>query len=263
MISQRSFGEHLRQWREHRRLSQLELALQAEVSTRHLSFVETGRASPSREMVLHLAEQLEVPLRERNDLLLSAGYAPAYAETPVDAPPMTAVREALRKVLTGHEPYPAIVVDRHWNLVDANQAVNMFMQQVPPDLLEPPINVLRASLHPRGIAARILNLAEWRGHVLHRLRRQLELTSDAELAKLYEELRAYPGDAPAPMLPEHSAVVVPLRLRHDAGELAFFSLVAACGTPTDITVDELVIESFFPADEFTASILRGARAGNP
>lgn len=253
---QQSFGEHLRRWRERRRLSQLELALQAEVSTRHLSFVETGRASPSREMVLHLAEHLEVPLRERNDLLLSAGYAPAYAETPVDAPPMGSVREALHAVLAAHEPFPTIIVDRHWNVVDANRAAGLFINQLPPDLAAPPVNVLRASLHPRGLAARIINLAEWRSHLLHRLRRQVEITFDAQLAALYEELRAYSTDAPEPALPEHPAVVVPLRLRHEAGELALFSMVSTCGTPSDITVDELVIESFFPADEFTASVLR-------
>jgi transcriptional regulator with XRE-family HTH domain len=260
VIAQRPFGERLRQWREHRRLSQLDLALLAEVSTRHLSFVETGRASPSRDMVLRLAEHLEVPLRERNDLLLSAGYAPAYAETPVDAPHMAAVRDALRQVLNGHEPYPAVVVDRRWNLVEANRSVQFFMDQVPPELLKPPINVLRASLHPDGMAGRIVNLAEWRRHLLDRLRRQIELTSDAELAELYAELRAYPGDVPErpePPLPERSAVVAPLRLRHADGELAFFSIVASFGTPIDITVAELAIESFFPADEHTASVLRG------
>ena len=209
-------------------------------------------------MVLRLAEQLEVPLRERNELLLSAGYAPAYAETPVDAPPMAAVREALRLILTGHEPYPAIVVDGHWNLVEANRAVNMFMDDIPSDLLEPPANVLRLSLHPRGMAGRIINLAEWRGHLLHRLRRQADLTSDAELDQLYRELRAYPGDTATLTLPEHTAVVVPLRMRHESGELAFFSMVSTCGTPNDITVAELAIESFFPADEFTAGVLRSA-----
>src|SRR5262249_28290208 len=150
---------------------------------------------------------LEVPLRERNDLLLSAGYAPAYAETPLDAPPMSAIREALRQVLAGHEPYPALVVDRRWNLVDANHAVGLFTAALAPDLLEPPVNVLRLSLHPRGLAPRIVNLAEWRGHLLHRLHRQVALTGDAELAALYEELRGYPSPPPGSVVPDHSAVV--------------------------------------------------------
>src|SRR5262249_25777233 len=169
----RPVGELLREWRELRRLSQLDLALQAEVSTRHLSFVETGRSRPSRDMVLHLAEELDVPLRERNHLLLAAGYAPVYAETALDAPAMTAVRAAVRQVLAGHEPYPAVVVDRHWNLIDANATVALFTQGLPPELLAPPINVLRASLHPDGFARQIVNLGEWRAHVLGRLRRQV------------------------------------------------------------------------------------------
>lgn len=256
ITQQRPVGERLRQWREHRRLSQLDLALLAEISTRHLSFVETGRASPSREMVLRLAEQLEVPLRERNDLLLSAGFAPAYPETPVDAPHMAAVRDALRQVLGGHEPYPAVVVDRRWNLVDANRSVQVFMDQMPPELLEPPINVLRASLHPAGMAPRIVNLAEWRKHILDRLRRQVELTADGELAALFAELRGYPGGYAEATSSGASAVVAPLRIRHGDGELAFFSIVASFGTPIDITVAELAIESFYPADEYTAATLR-------
>jgi transcriptional regulator with XRE-family HTH domain len=258
VIAQRPVGERLRQWREHRRLSQLDLALQADVSTRHLSFVETGRAVPSREMVLRLADQLEVPLRERNELLLSAGYAPAFPETPLEAPPMHAVRDALRQVLSGHEPYPALVVDRHWNLVDANHAASIFTRDLPPDLLDPPTNVLRASLHPRGFAPRIINLAEWRGHLLHRLRREIALTADGELSALYEELRGYPCEHAASGMPEQSAVVLPLRIRSELGELAFFSIVASIGTPVDITVSELVIESFFPADQHTASALHAA-----
>jgi transcriptional regulator with XRE-family HTH domain len=258
VIAQRPVGERLRQWREHRRLSQLDLALHAEISTRHLSFVETGRALPSREMVLRLAEHLEVPLRERNELLLSAGFAPAYAETPVEAPPMSAIREALRQVLAGHEPYPALVIDRRWNLVDANRAVGLFTRDLAPDLLEPPVNVLRASLHPRGFASRIINLGEWRSHLLDRLRRQVALTADPDLAALYEELRAYPGEPTPPIAHAHSAVVVPLRVRSELGELAFFSIVASIGTPNDITVSELVIESFFPADQHTASLLQSA-----
>jgi transcriptional regulator with XRE-family HTH domain len=254
VIARRPVGEQLRHWRERRRLSQLDLGLQAEVSTRHLSFVETGRASPSRDLLLRLAEHLEVPLRERNALLVSAGYAPMYAETPLDAPALGAVREALRQVLAAHEPYPALVLDRHWNMLEANAAVGLLTTGIAPELLRPPLNVLRASLHPRGLAPRIANLGEWRGHLLDRLRRQVSLTADPELAALYEELRAYPGEPPAAVLPEHAAVA-PLRLRVDGGELALFSLVATIGTPLDITVSELVIESFFPADAASAARL--------
>ena len=255
---QRPVGELLRQWREHRRLSQLELALQTDVSTRHLSFVETGRSTPSRDMLLRLAEHLDVPLRERNLLLLAAGFAPIYAETSLESPRMTAVRSAIRQVLAGHEPYPAIVVDRGWNLVDANASANLFTAQLPPDLRAPPLNVLRVSLHPRGLAPLIVNLGEWRAHLLGRLRRQLALTADPAIERLYAELRAYPCDQPEPeaSLPGPGDVAVPLRLRHPAGELAFFSIVASFGTPIDITVEELAIESFFPADARTAEVLR-------
>jgi transcriptional regulator with XRE-family HTH domain len=262
---QRPVGELLRRWRERRRLSQLELALQAEISTRHLSFVETGRSMPSRDMVLRLAEQLEVPLRERNHLLLAAGYAPAYAETALDAPPMTAVRAAVRQVLTGHQPYPAVVVDRGWNLVDANASVSLFTDGVPPELLTPPTNVLRVSLHPEGMARRIVNLGEWRAHLLGRLRRQVAVAADPELAALYDELRAYPCDQPEPEieLPGPGDVVVPLRIRHAGRELAFFSTVATFGTPLDITVAELAIESFFPADADTAAALHTHDRSSP
>jgi len=255
---QRPVGQLLRQWREHRRLSQLELALDADISARHLSFVETGRSTPSRDMILRLAGFLEVPLRERNHLLLAAGYAPVYAETGLDAPQMQAVREAVRQILRGHEPYPAVVVDARWNLVEANASVAMFTSRVPPELLAPPANVLRASLHPEGMAQHILNLGEWRAHLLGRLRRQVTLTADPELAQLYEELRAYPCDQPEPEIevPGPGDMVIPLRFRHNGEELAFFSTVATFGTPLDITVAELVIESFFPADTRTAIIMR-------
>jgi transcriptional regulator with XRE-family HTH domain len=255
---QRPVGELLRQWREHRRLSQLELSIQAEISTRHLSFVETGRSSPSREMVLHLADELDLPLRERNHLLLAGGYAPVYTETGLDAPQMAAVRAAVRQILTAHEPYPAIVVDRGWNMVDANATLAIFLAGVDPALLVPPVNVLRVSLHPDGMARRIANLGEWRAHLLHRLRRQVALTADQGLSDLYAELRGYPCDQPEPEveLPGPGDVVVPLRVRHGDGELSFFSTVATFGTPLDITVAELAIESFFPADEVTAAALR-------
>jgi transcriptional regulator with XRE-family HTH domain len=255
---QRPVGELLREWREHRRRSQLDLALDTEISTRHLSFVETGRSTPSRDMVLRLAEQLDVPLRERNSLLLAAGYAPVYSEAPLDAPQMTAVRTAIRQVLTGHEPYPAVVVDRGWNLVDANASVALFTAGLPAALLAPPTNVLRISLHPDGMAPRIVNLGEWRAHLLGRLRRQVALTADRELAALYDELRAYPCDQPEPEieLPGPGDVVVPLRVRHEDRELSFFGIVASFGTPLDITVAELAIESFFPANAETAAVLR-------
>jgi transcriptional regulator with XRE-family HTH domain len=252
-------GVLLRRWRERRRLSQLELSVQANISSRHLSFVETGRSAPSREMVLHLAEELELPLRDRNSLLLAAGYAPGYPETPLDAPPMAAVCEAVRQVLTGHEPYPALAVDRHWDLVDANATIALFTDGVAPELLVPPVNVLRVSLHPEGMAPRIANLGEWRAHLLHRLRRQVELSADPQLAQLYEELRGYPCDQPEPSVevPGPGAIVTPLRVHAGGEELAFFSTVTVFGTPLDITVDELAIESFFPADATTAAALRG------
>jgi transcriptional regulator with XRE-family HTH domain len=255
LTRQRPVGELLRQWRERRRLSQLDLSIQADISTRHLSFLETGRSVPSREMVLHLADELDVPLRDRNRLLLAAGFAPVYGETSLDAPEMAAVRAAARKILTGHEPYPAGLVDRRWNLVDANSSLAMFTEDVPAELLAPPLNVLRLSLHPDGLAPRIINLGEWRAHLLGRLRREIAVTADASLAELYEELAAYPCTDPEPHL--DNEVVLPLRLRHRGVELSFFSMVATFGTPADITVAELSIESFFPSDEPTAEFLRG------
>jgi transcriptional regulator with XRE-family HTH domain len=251
-------GELLREWRERRRLTQMELALQAEVSTRHVSFVETGRATPSREMILHLAEQLEVPLRERNQLLLAGGYAPLYAQAGLDSPELSSVRAAVREVLTAHEPNPAIVVDRHWNLVDANAAVGLFLDGVATELRTSPINVMRLSLHPQGAAPRIINLAQWRAHLLGRLRREITQTADPELVRLYTEIRGYQPDLDTTNLemPGAGEVVIPLRLRNGDQELVFFSMVAAFGTPLDITVDELALELFFPANSATAEVLR-------
>ncbi|MFC4530836.1 helix-turn-helix domain-containing protein [Sphaerisporangium dianthi] len=257
-LSRRPVGELLRQWREHRRLSQLDLAIQADISARHLSFLETGRSNPSREMVLHLSEHLDLSLRERNRLLLAAGFAPVFSESTLDAPGMRAVRGAIRQVLTGHEPYPAVVVDGRWNLVDGNASLSLFTRLVSPGLLASPANVLRASLHPDGLAPHIVNLGEWRGHLLGRLRRQISLTADPQLEALDQELRSYPCDQPEPEveIPGPGDIVVPLRLRHEGGELAFFSTIATFGTPLDITVAELAIESFYPADESTAATLR-------
>ncbi|MDL4776435.1 MULTISPECIES: helix-turn-helix domain-containing protein [Thermomonosporaceae] len=257
----RPVGDQLRAWRQRRRLSQLDLASDADVSTRHLSFVETGRSAPSREMVLRLAEHLEVPLRDRNLLLVSAGFAPVYDETPIEEPRMDSVRAALRQVLEGHEPYPALVVDRFWNLVDSNAAAGLFIEGAPAELLEPPLNVLRLSMHPDGMAKNILNLGEWRAHMISWVRRHVALTADAALAQLYRELRDYPGpDGEAAVPPPGGQVFVPLRMLLDGRELSFFSTIATFGTPVDITLAELAIESFYPADPATTAFLR-ERAG--
>jgi transcriptional regulator with XRE-family HTH domain len=249
-----SAGDLLREWRQRRRLSQLDLAIQANISSRHLSFVETGRARPSSEMILHLAEQLDVPLRDRNTLLLAGGYAPAYPERGLAEPELKAVRAALAKVLDGHRPYPAAVVNRWWELVDANPGIELFTGGADPRLLEPPVNVLRLSLHPDGMAPRITNLPEWRAHLLTRLHRQAEATGDARLAALHQELAAYPGGEGRS--PRPAEVVVPLRYRgRDDTELSFISITAVVGTPMDVTVEELAIESFYPADEATAAAL--------
>jgi len=246
-------GDLLREWRQRRRFSQLDLAIAANVSSRHLSFVETGRARPSSEMILHLAEHLDVPLRDRNALLLAGGYAPAYPERDLDEPELSAVRNALRSVLMGHEPYPAVVVNRWWELVDANSGIVLFTGHVNQKLLEPPVNVLRLSLHPDGMAPRIANLPQWRAHLLARLHRQAQATGDPRLAALHDELAAYPGGQGR--RPEPADVVVPLRYRADRQELSFISITAVVGTPMDVTVEELAIESFYPADEATAAWL--------
>jgi transcriptional regulator with XRE-family HTH domain len=248
-------GPLLRDWRHRRRRSQLDLALDAGVSARHLSFVETGRSKPSPEMVLHLAEQLEVPLRDRNHLLLAAGYAPRFGERSLDDPDMTPVRQALDLVLQGHEPYPAAVVDRWWEMVAANSGIALLTEGVAPELLQPPVNVMRVALHPDGMAPHIVNLAEWRAHLLERLRHQVTVTGDTALAALYEEVRGYPG--PDNGHGHDIGIFVPLVVRSRGRELRFFSTLATFGTAVDITVAELAIESFFPADAATAQALRG------
>lgn len=252
----------MRDWRERRRLSQLALAMQAEVSTRHLSFVESGRAAPSRELVLHLAEQLEVPLRERNRLLLAAGYAPAFAERALDDEAMHAARAAVRLVLDGHEPYPALAIDSHWNVQAANRCVAPLLAGVAPSLMAPKLNVLRVSLHPEGLAPRILNLSRWRAHLLGRLARDIELRADPELNALMVELQRYPApksDEP-PRAYEQSDIVVPLRLRTDAGVLSLISTTTVFGGPLEVNLSELAIEAFFAADAATAQLLRAALA---
>jgi transcriptional regulator with XRE-family HTH domain len=254
----RPFGELLREWRQRRRLSQLQLACEAEISTRHLSFVETGRASPSREMVLSLAEQLDVPLRERNTLLMSAGFAPVFPERPLTDPALHAARQAVDLVLRGHEPFPALAVDRHWILLAANRTVPLLMSGAAPSLLEPPVNVLRLSLHPNGLASRIANLPEWHRHVVARLRRQCESSGDRVLSELLAEIESYPhGDEHAAAEPSHvNEVATPFQYVSDVGVLSFYSTTMVFGTPVDVTLSELAIESFFPADATTADALR-------
>jgi transcriptional regulator with XRE-family HTH domain len=256
-------GGLLRDWRQRRRLSQMDLALEAGISTRHLSFVETGRSRPSPEMVVHLAEQLEVPLRERNELLLAAGYAPRYGARSLDDPALREVRDAVSRVLAAHEPFPAIAVDRHWNLVASNEALGPMLEGVDPELLTPPVNTIRLALHPRGVAPRIVNLAEYRSDLIQRLERAARLTGDPRLSELRDEMLAYPGPAdPVPDAPPSpgQAVAVGLRLRPPAGqpgpELAFFSTITTFGTAVDVTVAELAVEAFFPADAQTAEHLR-------
>jgi len=256
-------GKQLREWRQRRRLSQLDLSGHAEVSTRHLSYVETGRALPSREMVLRLANRLEVPLRERNRLLTAAGYAPLYAERTLDDPALHAAKQAVQQVLSAHEPYPALAVDRHWHMVAHNRMVPMLLQGLPDDLLAAPLNVLRVSLHPRGLAPRIVNLAQWRAHLLHRLRQQAAAQADAGLDELLEELKGYPapeGESPMPS-PTELPVFLPLQLASPAGVLSFISTVTVFGTPHDITLSELAMETFFPADVHTAHTLRTMAEG--
>ena len=258
--SPRAAGELLRSWRVRRRLSQLELASDAEVSTRHLSFVETGRARPSRELLLHLAEHLEVPLRERNRLLLAAGYAPAFEHRPLDADAMGPVRAALDQLLGSHEPWPALVVDQRWDVVAANRpALALLSEGVHPALLGPPVNALRVSLHPDGLAPRIANLDQWSAHLLGRLHRQWALTADPAIAALLEELSGYPGVTAAAAPPDAASLLfVPLRLHAFGRELCFFSTVTTFGTPLDVTLDELSVEAFHPADAATRAAVEAA-----
>jgi transcriptional regulator with XRE-family HTH domain len=263
-----TFGDHLRAWRQRRRKSQLDLALDAEISARHLSFVETGRAQPSREVVMRLSERLDVPLRDRNVLLVAAGYAPVFPERQFDDPRLGAVRAAVDLVLRGHEPFPALAIDRHWTLVAANAAVGRLLGGVDRALRQPPVNVLRLSLHPRGLAPRIANFAEWRAHLLQRLRREVEMTADPALAALLDEMRDYPvrgaaRDAARPPPADRDGIAVPLTLMTDAGALNLISTTTVFGTAVDVTLAELAVEAFFPADDATGTILRRLAADGP
>jgi transcriptional regulator with XRE-family HTH domain len=259
--AQPRFGSLLRQWRQRRRLSQMDLALDSGVSTRHLSFLETGRSQPSTEMVLLLSERLGLPIRSRNELLLAAGYAPAYPERPFGDPELIAVREAVDLVLSGQEPSPAVVVDRHWNIVAANRAMAALAAAVDPGLLEPPLNAMRIGLHPQGFMRQILNPGDVQAHFLGRLERQVALTGDAELVALLEEVSSYPRHEqehdPA-AIPAAGEVVTPMwRMRSPQGdELRLFASVATFGTAVEVTTSELSIELTFHADAETAEALR-------
>lgn len=263
-----SFGTLLRDWRQLRRFSQLDLALEAEISQKHLSFIESGRSRPSREMVLLLAEHLTVPLRERNALLMAAGHAPIYLERSLEDPSLKSARGAVDLILRGHEPYPALAVDRHWTLLAANGAVTRLLGLVADaELLRPPVNVLRLSLHPDGLAPFIVNLGEWRAHLLTRLRQQVRATADGTLGALLEELSAYPHPGKAGKErhePEiETGIVVPMRLRLGETVLSLISATTVFGTPVDITLSELALETFFPADTATAEALHAlAATGN-
>jgi transcriptional regulator with XRE-family HTH domain len=267
----RHIGEQLRGWRQRRRLSQLELACEADISARHVSFVETGRSLPSREMLLRLSERLAIPLRERNLLLLAAGFAPVYSERRLDDPALGQMSKAVALVLAGHEPYPALAIDRHWSVVAHNASLNSFLAGVAPHLLERPANALRIALHPEGLAPRVENFAEYRSHLLSRLRHQIDATADPVLVELLAEIESYP----APEAPDQGArqldgdgvdragsrdedyagVIVPMRLRTPLGVLSFFGTTTVFGTPLDITLAELAIEAMFPADANTAQTL--------
>lgn len=251
-------GHLLREWRQHRRMTQMDFANEAEISTKHLSFLETGRAQPSRHMLLRLTELLDVPLRERNTLLIAAGFAPMYAERKLDDPALAAARRAVDIVLKAHEPFPAIAIDRHWHMVAGNAAIGAFMMGIAEELLQPPVNVMRLSLHPNGLASRIVNFAEWREHLLARLRKQIDATADAGLATLYEELVQYPGaraNGKGTSHLEYGGVVIPFQVQSPVGVLSFLSTTTIFGTPVEVTLSELAIEAFFPADEFTSQVL--------
>ncbi|MEV7124790.1 helix-turn-helix transcriptional regulator [Streptomyces sp. NPDC093260] len=254
-------GPLLRAWRERRRVSQLELALRADSSARHISFIETGRSRPSEEMVLRLAEHLDVPVRERNALLLAAGYAPHYPETPLDAPALGALREGLERLILGYEPYPALVVDARYDVVTANRGITMLLEGVPETLLAPPLNAMRLTLHPEGLAPRIRNLREWRGHLLAQMERQIALHRSPALRELYEEVAAYPVPENDSGLPEEPArdvpyFALPMLIEHDGRTLSFVSSISTFNTPMDVTVAELAIETFLPADPATVKYLR-------
>ncbi|RSM99608.1 transcriptional regulator [Nonomuraea sp. WAC 01424] len=255
MTHDRPVGELLREWRHRRGLSQLDLAIQAEVSARHVSFVETGRTIPSSPMVMRLAEHLGVPLRERNRLLVAAGHAPVVRERPLEDPQLASARNVLEQILRGHEPYPALVVDRRWNLLFANAAIDVFLEDVDAALLRPPVNMMRLGLHPGGFAPRLRNLGQVRAFLLPRLARQVARTGDAELSALYEELLTCGPDADPPP-PDPADIALPIRIRHRGAELCFVNTITTFGAAFDVTLEEIAVEAYFPADDDTTRFFR-------
>ncbi len=258
------FGELLRDWRQRRRMSQSDLACQADISTKHLSFLETGRSRASREMLLKLTERLDVPLRDRNVILGAAGFAPVFLERKLDDPALQAARRSVDMLLTAQEPNPALAVDRHWTMLAANSGVMNLASGVEPMLLHPPVNVLRLSLHPAGLAPRIANLPEWRGYIVDRLRRQITASGDPVLTDMLEEILDYPvaAEAKSSRLPtQYDSVAVPFRVVTIDGTLSFICTTTVFGTPVDVTLAELTVESFFPADAETARIMRAMADG--
>ncbi|MFE0377097.1 helix-turn-helix domain-containing protein [Streptomyces inhibens] len=254
-----SVGTLLREWRDRRRISQLELALRANSSARHISFIETGRSRPSQEMVLRLAEHLDIPVRERNALLIAAGYAPTFPETPLDDPSMDALRSGMERLLTGYEPFPALVVDGMYNVQAANRGITMLLEGVAPSLLQQPLNAMRITMHPEGLAPRIRNYLEWRAHLLSQMERQLALLRSSPLRALYDEVSGYPlppgGDEVA-AFGEHAPFALPMMIEHHDTVLSFISTIATFNTPMDVTVSELAVETFLPATPETATYLR-------
>lgn len=260
-------GDLLRDWRMRRRRSQLELAIETGVSTRHLSFVETGRSRPSPELILALAHHLEVPLREQNALLLAAGYAPRFTERRIDDPAMAHVRASVQRMLDAHDPYPGVAIDRQWNVVIANRAAQVLVSQLPAALLGPPLNVYRACLHPDGLAGNTVNFTDWAAYLLQQLRRSIAVTGDEELQVLHEEVTNYPNVVEiAPLLGlglgEQPPLLVPIRLSTPDGELSMFTTLTTFGTPRDVTVDELAVELFFPENDRSDQMLRAFSPGN-
>jgi transcriptional regulator with XRE-family HTH domain len=250
-------GSLVRRWRERRHRSQLDVSIAADVSTRHLSYIETGRSTPSRDMIERLCDELDVPLRERNAFHLAAGLAPAHRERPLAD--LGAARLAIDSVLAGHGPNPAVAVDGRWDLLAANDAMRRFLAEIPAEAAGPSLNMLRATMHPDGLASRLRNPAQWRAHVLRRVRRQWERTDDPALADLLAELEAYPAPPPGgDVEATDDEIAVPMRLTTEFGDLALLYTVTVFGSPRDVTLDEIAIETFFPADDATRRILKAA-----